>query len=121
MKAPHLKQLAAQIEKDFPDLVAIVYPANHPMGGFCNTDRKVGRLRHPGKGRRGSRLIVSWRPGHGPTCQGHGQHFFTLGADRCSCCGWHRYEKLLDHNAAETYRTNQEVVDWIRRRKGGAR
>lgn len=45
--------------------------------GYCDTDRKIGRLRHPGKGRYGNRLVV--RNEHG--------------------------EVVLDHNSAETYRT----------------
>lgn len=53
--------------------------------GYCNTDRKVGRFRHPGKGRRGNRLIVKDAAGN----------------------------VALDHNAAETYRTNSEVVYWM--------
>lgn len=94
-KPPTLKTLAAQIEKEFPDLVAIVYPANHPLGGFCNTDRKIPgtRLRRPGRGRRGSRLVVSIRPGHGDG------------------------RIVFEHNAAETYRTNAEVVAWIERER----
>lgn len=98
MKAPTLKQLADQINREFPDLIAIVYPANHPLGGWCSTDRKITgtRLRRPGRGRRGSRLIVSPRIRTGNPGQ-----------------------IVFEHNAAETYRTNQEVVDWIRRRKAG--
>ena len=122
---PKLKELAKQIEQDFPDLVAIVYPANHPLGGYCNTDRKIGRLRHPGKGRRGSRLVVSWRPGHGPICMdGDGtkyeRHVFLgPGGNRCQRCDWDRSRVVFEHNAAETYRTNQDVVNWINRRKAG--
>jgi hypothetical protein len=55
-------------------------------GGYCNTDRKIGRLRWPGKGREGNRLIVE------------------------------RYgTKVLDHNSAETYRFNSEVEFWLER------
>jgi len=54
--------------------------------GYCNTDRKIGRLRIPGKGRHGNRLIVL-REG----------------------------VAVLDHNAAETYRTNSEVESWLQR------
>lgn len=104
-KAENLRLLAAKIEQLFPELVAIVYPAAHPLGGFCNTDRKIGRLRHPGKGRRGSRLMVSIRPGHEQT---------PFWRDR-------RGPVVFEHNAAETYRTNADVVRWIedetRRRK----
>jgi hypothetical protein len=52
--------------------------------GECNTDRKAGRLRIPGKGRIGNRLIVT-----------------------------HKGQVLLDHNSAETYRHNTEVAKWI--------
>lgn len=53
--------------------------------GYCNTDRKIGRLRWPGKGREGTRLIV--RNANGKV--------------------------VFDHNAAETYRTNAEVEAWL--------
>ena len=53
--------------------------------GYCNTDRKVGRLRAPGKGRRGNRLIVQDDAG----------------------------KVVLDHNSAETYRYNGEVEYWL--------
>jgi len=52
--------------------------------GYCNTDRKVGRLRVPGKGREGNRLIVEFEG-----------------------------RVVFDHNAAETYRHNQEVENWL--------
>lgn len=123
-KAPSLTALASSIMTAFPDLVAVVYPAHHPLGGYCNTDRKIPgtRLRRVGKGRRGSRLVVSWRPGMGPSCKaGSNPHFFALGANRCSLCGWDRYETVYEHNAAQTYRDNGDVVRWIedeaRRRK----
>jgi hypothetical protein len=53
--------------------------------GFCNTDRKIPgtRLRHPGKGRNGNRLIVKDRK---------------------------TGKIVLDHNGAETYRTNDEAL-----------
>lgn len=61
------------------------------VAGFCNTDRKISgtRMRSPGKGREGNRLIV----------RGHGR-------------------VVIDHNAAETYRTNAEVMDKIEARWG---
>lgn len=51
--------------------------------GYCNTDRhpKGVGWRIPGKGRRGNRLIV-----------------------------WRDKDKIIDHNAAQTYRNNKEVV-----------
>lgn len=55
--------------------------------GYCNTDRQPKGCRYitrTGKGRTGTRLTVRNR--HGII--------------------------VLDHNSAETYRTNQEVLDW---------
>lgn len=94
-----LKALALVIERQFQDLVAIAYPANHPLGGFCNTDRKIPgtRCRRVGKGRRGTRLVVTTRPG---------RHHPSGLADNV---------QVFEHNAAQTYRTNQDVVEWIRR------
>jgi len=56
--------------------------------GHCNTDSKIPgtRLRREGKGRYGNRLIVKDAKG----------------------------VVVLDHNAAETYRCNKEVEDWLR-------
>lgn len=62
--------------------------------GYCNTDRKVGRLRSPGKGRTGNRLLVY--PLHKGERDGLG-----------------RFRPVLDHNAAETYRSNDEVERWL--------
>jgi hypothetical protein len=62
--------------------------------GYCDTDRKIGRLRVPGKGRYGNRIII---------------HDDATG------------RVLFDHNAAETYRCNAEVEYWLadwKRRKG---
>lgn len=66
--------------------------------GYCNTDRKIPgtRLRHPGKGRYGTRLKV-WRS------QKHRRDGTPYGPNSA----------LLDHNAAETYRYNGEVVRWL--------
>jgi hypothetical protein len=57
--------------------------------GYCNTDRKPKGLRYitrKGKGRTGNHLIVRDKDGN----------------------------LLLSHNAAETYRHNAEVVEWMR-------
>ena len=56
--------------------------------GFCNTDRKIPgtRLRHPGKGRRGNKLVVT-----------------KNGVE------------VLTHNSAETYRNNHEVEMWLKK------
>ncbi len=55
--------------------------------GHCNTDRDIPgtRLRHPGKGRWGNKLIVKTPKG----------------------------AIAFEHNAAETYRMNYEVELWI--------
>ena len=61
--------------------------------GYCNTDRKPAGFRyitHPGKGRTGTRIKIYDDKG----------------------------VKILDHNAAETYRSNGEVVRWIYERLG---
>lgn len=53
--------------------------------GYCSTDRKVGRLRVPGNGRYGSRLVVRNADGN----------------------------VVLDHNSAIPYRRNDEVETWL--------
>ena len=63
--------------------------------GYCNTDRKLGggsRLIQPGKGRTGNRLVVRRKANK---------------------------ECVLDHNAAETYRTNDEVEQFVKRVEDG--
>lgn len=91
--APRLAQLAEQINREFPDLEAVIEQ------GYCCTDRKIPgtRLRRPGKGRRGNKLVVYSRTKRSPS-----------GLDRLV---------VFSHNSAETYRRNSEVVDWIERRK----
>jgi len=84
--ARRLKQIAEDINARFPRLVATIEK------GYCNTDRKIGRLRSPGKGRTGNRLVVRWR--------------YLWAIDPKS--------KVFDHNAAETYRCNEEVERWLR-------
>jgi hypothetical protein len=86
--ARRLKQLAEEINRVYPDLIATI------ERGFCNTDRHIKgtRLRHPGKGRRGNKLVVRWR------------HLFAI--DPRSL--------VFTHNAAETYRCNDEVERWLR-------
>jgi len=56
-----------------------------------NTDRHIPgtRLRHAGKGRRGNKLVVKNLEG----------------------------KVVFSHSAAETYRENREVVDWIIRKR----
>ena len=55
--------------------------------GYCNTDRHIPgtRLRHVGKGRYGNKLIIKDQ----------------------------KEKVVFEHNSAETYRYNGEVVDWI--------
>lgn len=75
-----IRTLAAEMMRRFPELQAIV------TQGHCNTDRKIGRLRRPGGGRRGSLVTV------------------TKGT-----------QVIFQHNNAETYRHTGEVRDWIER------
>ena len=85
MKARRLSTLAEAINKS-GKFLAMVEP------GYCNTDRDISgtRLRRPGKGRRGNRIIVRDLAG----------------------------KIVLDHNAAETYRYNGEVERWIKEKLG---
>jgi len=76
--ARRLKTLAKEIN-NLPGYTAEI------VEGYCNTDRKIGRLRSPGKGRYGNQLIVKDLQGN----------------------------VVLDHNAAETYRYNEEVERWL--------
>lgn len=76
-----LSTIAKWINENLPELRAVV------VDGYCNTDRKIGRLRWPGKGRYGNRLVV--RRATAP------------------------YAIVKDHNAAETYRSNDEVERWL--------
>ena len=78
--ARRLKQIAEWINANMPGYTAEL------AEGYCNTDRKAGRLRIPAKGRYGNRLIVR-----------------KAGA------------VILDHNSAETYRRNEEVERWLDR------
>lgn len=55
--------------------------------GYDSGDRKIGVLRSPGKGREGNRLIVTEKSSG---------------------------KVIKDHNAAEAYRTNAEVEQWIK-------
>jgi hypothetical protein len=80
--APRLATLAGAInQKMNGKFFASIEP------GFCNTDRKIPgtRLRHPGKGRRGNKLVVRNRKG----------------------------EIVLTHDSAETYRTNAEALEKV--------
>jgi len=85
-RARRLKAIAKHINENWPEYEAKVEK------GYCNTDRKIGRLRWPGKGRHGNRLLV------------------RRIADR---------KLVFDHNAAETYRSNDEVEYWVKRVEAG--
>jgi hypothetical protein len=87
-----IRSLAAEIKKRWPELDVKVEQ------GHANTDRKIPgtRLRRPGKGRKGARIIVRDPSRRDDT--------------------WLRQPRvLLDHNNAETYRRTSEVRDWIER------
>lgn len=77
--ARRLNTLAKVINESSRGFSATVVP------GRSNTDRKVGRLRIPGKGREGNRLIVKNKKG----------------------------QVVFDHNSAEPYRTNADVESWM--------
>lgn len=87
-----LKTLAKRIEFLFPDLVTDLDTWT------SSTDRhpKGVRWRIPGKGRKGTRLRVFLRrgPGLGPA---------------------NYFDPILEHRAGDTYRRNQDVLDWIER------
>jgi hypothetical protein len=85
--ARRLPTIARWINEHCPELEARI------VRGYCDTDRKIGRLRWPGKGREGNKLEV-WRRGETDSS---------------------RYQPIFTHNAAETYRNNGEVEDWLRR------
>jgi hypothetical protein len=76
------------------------------LEGFCDTDRVVNRIRYPGKGRVGNLLLV-----------------VDDGA-ACVKLAWNRKlvrthgHVVIEHNAAETYRTNSEVVEALDRYLG---
>lgn len=101
VKVPRLKALAAEIERRFPDLVTAL------DSWTSDTDRHPAgvRWRIPGKGRTGTRLRVFERrgPGLGPA---------------------NPFDPIMEHRAGDTYRRNQDVLDWIERearRYGGGR
>ncbi len=83
LRGKRLKTLAAFINKNLPYSATIVE-------GYCNTDRHIPgtRLRSPGKGRYGNKLVIRNRTG---------------------CI-------VFEHNAAGTYRYNLEVVEWIEKK-----
>lgn len=99
MDGKRLRTIARYINEHLPQFEAKI------VEGFCNTDRKLSgsRLVWSGKGRTGNRLKVRKRPRPRP-----GGPIRDFGS-----------ELVLDHNAAETYRCNAEVVQWIERVESG--
>ncbi len=101
-KAPRLAVMAAWINEHTSMLAEL-------SEGFCSTDRKLAgtRLIHKGKGRTGTRLKVY-------SCLAHKVELF-----RKPYSPYRDVEReyppqpLLDHNAAETYRQNADVVRWL--------
>ncbi len=93
MKARRLKTIARWINESLPGYRAEI------REGYRNTDRKIPgtRLRHEGRGRWGNVITVFKRNEHD---------------------GWSR---VFEHNSAETYRSNQEVEDWLDTVTKGAR
>jgi hypothetical protein len=90
-KAPQLATIAKWIN-ECTTLWATTYPTVY------NTDTKIAgtRLRRPGKGRRGTILIVSTSEKEGRASLSNRNYFEGL---------------VLRHNSAETYRHNGEVVN----------
>lgn len=88
MTTPRLRTLAAIINADPRGIFTAEISVAH-----VSTDRhpKGVRWRISGKGRTGNRLIVKEHDGTGGV------------------------KIVLDHNSAETYRRNEEVVDWMNR------
>ncbi len=80
-KARRLKTIAKWINENSKKYKAEI------VEGYCNTDRKIGRLRSPGQGRYGNKIVIRNRETN---------------------------EIVKEHNAAETYRQNWEVEDWVR-------
>lgn len=81
-----IKSLAREIKETWPWVDVKV------ESSWSSTDRKIAgtRLRHPGKGRRGSRITVS-----------------------------ERGVIVFDHDNSETYRTTAEVRQWFEEVKAG--
>ncbi len=80
MKRDTIRSLAEEIKKRWPQLDVQVERSE------VSTDRKIRgtRLRHPGKGRKGMRIIVRSKG-----------------------------KIVLDHDNAETYRRTADVRDWM--------
>lgn len=102
-KAPRLSSIAAWINANTTLFAEI-------EKGYSSTDRKIAgtRLIHPGKGP-GNRLKVF-------ECEDHKWELIRLPfSPYAKVQPARKYPNgpLLDHNAAETYRSNDEVVRWL--------
>jgi hypothetical protein len=93
MGCPKLPTLTKRIKELWPEYRVTCEPET------VDTDRKYpgSRLRWPGKGRPGYDLRVRKKA---PTIKDE-----------------YHEETIFEHHSGETYRTNQEVVDWIKKHK----
>ena len=92
-RARRLAAIAKWINDNLPEAEA------KTEQGYCNTDRKIAgtRLIHPGKGRHGTRIKVFLR-----------KDYINAGMSLTGP------RPILDHNAAETYRRNDDVERWLK-------
>jgi len=88
--ARRLKTIAKEINETIPELNAAVEQ------GFYSTDRKVGRLRWPGKGREGNRILIR----AAVACNGPGRAYGL------STQNFGPGEVVFDHNSADPLRAN---------------
>lgn len=88
-RARKIPAIAVAIREEFPELRVECRPSTY------NTDRKChgGRIRIPGKGRKGTIIRVYNAAG----------------------------EQLLSHHSGETYRKNYEVEHWVEEYRAGRR
>lgn len=93
MKGWPMPKVAAWINENMPGLQAEACPWT------SSTDRQLGRLRSPGKGRKGYRL--------------------TINRLRDGGRGSILVERLHRHTSSETYRESNDVARWLRRYQTG--
>lgn len=110
-----IKTLADEIRRRWPELDVKVEQ------GFACTDRKIPgtRLRHPGKGRLGSRIIVR-DPTHPVVTPGGftmGELLLDQSPERSPGAGIEPVVSMSSlAGCPETYRQTDEVRDWIDQR-----
>lgn len=105
MKRDTIKSLAKEIKVRFPWLRVEV------DRGYASTDRDIPgtRLRHPGKGRWGSRIKI-----YDPRVKALGEWRHGKNQPLSDFDPRKRFGALvLDHNNAETYRRTSEVRIWM--------